>query len=148
MLPIDDNWWRNLSSTARLCLVALWVLFIYVMAILLNRILQSWKERKDEIAANWPSIEGHVQFASVTPNGNRAHGSPQFSAALEYSYFVGEYRSGKYTQDFFTESEANDFAQAMNDKKVQIRYNPVKPDKSVLDESSIQQPTMFATRLD
>jgi hypothetical protein len=93
------------------------------------------KRRRDEIAEGWPSVEGCVQFVSVDPVSSTDY----FKATLEYSYFVGEYRSGKYTQNFDSEDCANAFVQPMKEKKVQVRYNPANPDKSLLDESFIQQ---------
>jgi hypothetical protein len=95
------------------------------------------KRRREEIAQSWPSVEGTVQYTSVAPVFDNKHN--QYYATLEYSYFVGEYRSGKYIQTFGdnSEAEANAFANATKDKKVQVLYNPSNPDKSDLDPSSI-----------
>ncbi|HWB31984.1 MAG TPA: DUF3592 domain-containing protein [Acidobacteriaceae bacterium] len=98
--------------------------------------VQSWrKKRREKIAESWAPIEATIQFTSV----DSVTDTDYFRATLEYSYFVGEYRSGKYTQDFDSEQAASNFTQAMKDKKVQVRYNPSKPDKSLLEDSAVEQ---------
>jgi hypothetical protein len=66
---------------------------------------------------------------------------------LDYSYFVEEYRSGRYSQVFSSEDEADDFTKTMRDKNVLIHYNPLKPDDSVLEESDVEQQIQSAHSL-
>jgi Protein of unknown function (DUF3592) len=102
-----------------------------------------WRKNRDEnIAQGWPSVEGLIISGKVTPIPK----TKQFHVALQYTYFVGEYRSGKYLHDFPSESEADDFVRQMKDKRVQIRYNQSNPDKSVLEQSVIEQHVMLAPR--
>ena len=125
------------------------VALIYFLALALNSILIRWKQRREETEQDWPSVEGNIQYASVAVT---ATSSPsifdsmknEYCVTLEYSYFVGEYRSGKYVRVFGDdfESEANDLVERMKDKKVRVRYNPSNPDESVLDPSFIEQHTM------
>jgi uncharacterized protein (DUF169 family) len=117
--------------------MAIWILSVYALALVINTIQSRWKQRKKEVAADWPSVEGNIQFCSVSHEVRK--GGDFYTVTLEYSYFVGEYRSGEYTEDFENEADANSFIESMKDKKVQISYNASKPDKSMLDESSLPQ---------
>ena len=117
----------------------------FIAATALNAVLSKRRQHQLEIADGWPAIEGRVEFTSVSLTGGR--NATYFMVTLTYSYFVGEYRSGKYTATFALESEANDFAESMKDKKVQIRYNPAEPDKSILEETSIQQQLLSYSRV-
>jgi hypothetical protein len=102
-----------------------------------------WRKNRDEnTAQGWPSVDGLVVSGKVAPipKTNRFH------ATLEYTYFVEEYRSGKYGHDFSSESEADDFVRQMKDKRVQIRYNQSRPDKSVLEQSVIEQHILLTPR--
>jgi Protein of unknown function (DUF3592) len=141
------SFWQNASPVVRLCLVLAEIAFIFFLAKVANFILLRRKQHREEIEQSWPSVEGTVQYTSTAPVFDNKHG--QYYATLEYSYFVGEYRSGKCIQSFGddSEAEADAFAEVMKDKKVQVLYNPSNPDKSDLDPSSIEQHTMFATKL-
>ena len=95
-----------------------------------------WRKNRDEnTAQGWPSVEGVVISGKVTPIPKTS----QFHAILQYTYFVGEYRTGKYDHDFPSETDADDFVRQMKDKRVQIRYKESNPDKSVLEQRAIQQ---------
>ena len=109
-------------------------LIAYPLAFASAAVAAWWHRRRQRIALEWPSIEGCVQFVSVTPITD----SSNYTATLEYSYFVGEYRSGSYDQVFRSEEAANNFAQGMKDKKVPIHYSPRDPDKSVLEDEDVE----------
>lgn len=94
-----------------------------------------WYKRKQKIALAWPTVEGHVQFTSIAP----VRDSSAYSATLQYSYFVGEYQSGSYTEVFDSENGAIDFTERMKDQKVPVRYNPRKPDDSLIEEADVEQ---------
>lgn len=136
----DASWWQQALQRP----LGLSRLLGIVVALIFAPISRWLYKRKQEAALDWPSIEGSVQFATVS----LIRDSTWYSVTLQYSYFVGEYRSGEYSQNFPTESDADDFAKAMKDKKVQVSYNPAKPEDSILDESSIPQQAMFSTRID
>ena len=139
------GFWQNANPAMRLCLVFAEIVFIFILAKVANFVLLRRKQHKEEKEQSWPSVEGTVQYTNVAPVFDNKHN--QYYATLEYSYFVGEYRSGKYIQTFGDDSEADAFAKAMKDKKVQVLYNPSNPDKSDIDPGSIEQHTMFATKL-
>jgi hypothetical protein len=100
------------------------------------------KNRQENIAQGWPSVEGIIISGKVAPIPKTS----RFHVTLQYTYFVEEYRSGKYFHDFSNESEADDFGRQMKDKRVQIRYNQSNPNKSVLEQSVIEQHVMLAPR--
>ena len=105
--------------------------------------LRRWqKRRKESIAQSWPSTEARIHGATVlpVPKTNR------FLVTLQYSYFIQEYRSGTYVHEFSKEENADDFARQMKDKKIQIRYNQSNPDKSVLEQSVVEQHALLAPR--
>ena len=134
--------WHNLLRYGHLWTYLLkWPLYFVAgwTAIYLRR----WrKSRNETIAQGWPSVEGVIVSGKVTPIPKTNH----FHVALQYTYFVEEYRTGKYLHDFPNESEADDFVRQMKDKRVQIRYNQSNPDKSVLEQSVIEQHVMLAPR--
>lgn len=94
------------------------------------------------MAQGWPSVEGVIVSGTVKPIPK----TKQFHAEIVYSYFVGEYRSGRYVQDFPSEPEADDFVRQIKDRRVQIRYNESNPDRSVLEQSVVAQHAMAVPR--
>jgi hypothetical protein len=102
-----------------------------------------WRKTRDENAAQgWPSVEGTILSGKVTPIPKTS----RFHASLQYTYFVDEYRTGKYEHDFPSEDEADDFVRQMKDKRVQIRYQQSNPNKSVLEQSVIAQHVLLTPR--
>ncbi len=105
--------------------------------------MRRWRKNRNETAAQgWPSAEGRIQSGRVTPIPKTSH----FHASLDYTYFVGEYRTGKYEHDFDSEADADNFVRTMNDKRVQIRYKESNPDKSVLEQRTIEQYILLTPR--
>jgi hypothetical protein len=95
-----------------------------------------WRHKgKQNKAAGWPSVEG-VIVSSKAEHIPKTH---LYLATLTYSYFVEEYRAGKYTREFSNESDADEFARSMKDRRLQIRYQQSKPDISVIDQSALEQ---------
>jgi hypothetical protein len=117
-----------------------WPLFLLLgwLAIFIRR----WRRRRDEEAAQgWPSVDGRIIGGKVT----RVAHTSQFMATLEYSYSLEDkYRYGKYIHEFPKKAEAEEFVRRMKDIRVQIRYKPSNPDKSVLEQSVIQQHILLA----
>ena len=104
---------------------------------------QRWRKRRREtIAQSWPSVEGIIISGKVTPIPK----TTRFHATLQYTFFVEEYRTGKYVHEFTREIDADDFVRQMKDKRVQIRYKDSNPDKSVLEQSVIEQHILLAPR--
>jgi hypothetical protein len=102
-----------------------------------------WRKDRDENRAQgWPSVDGLIISGKVTPIPKTS----RFHASLQYTYFVEEYRTGKYDHDFLSEADADDFVRQMKDKRVQIRYNQSNPDKSVLEQSVVAQHILLTPR--
>jgi Protein of unknown function (DUF3592) len=102
-----------------------------------------WQKRRMEtIAQSWPSVEGVILSGSVSP----APKTSCFVATLQYSYFVGEYHTGTYFHEFARETDADDFVRQLNNKRVPIRYNPANADKSVLEQSVVEQHAQLTPR--
>jgi hypothetical protein len=104
---------------------------------------QRWqKRRRETIAQSWPYVEGIIISGKVTPIPK----TTRFHAMLQYTFFVEEYRTGKYVHEFTREIDADDFVRQMKDKRVQIRYKDSNPDKSVLEQSVIEQHILLTPR--
>jgi hypothetical protein len=100
------------------------------------------KNRREETAQGWPSIEGRITGGKVVaiPKTSR------FLATVSYIFFLEEYHTGKYTHEFSKESDADDFVRNMRDQRVHIRYKQSNPDKSVLEQSVVEQHILLAPR--
>lgn len=102
-----------------------------------------WRKSRDEQAAQgWPSAEGRIIGVTVT----QVPKTTRFLATLEYSFFLTEYHYGKYTHEFGNESDANEFARQMKEKRVPIRYKDSDPDRSVLEQRAVEQHILLAPR--
>jgi hypothetical protein len=102
-----------------------------------------WRKARNENAAQgWPSVEGRIQSGKVAPIPKTS----RFLATLTYTYFIEEYRSGKYVHEFNNEEDADNFVRQIKDKSVHIRYKQSNPDKSVLEQSVIEQHIMLTPR--
>jgi hypothetical protein len=100
------------------------------------------KSRRENAAQGWPSVEGVIVSGKATPIPKTSHAH----VTLQYTYFVDEYRTGQYDHDFPNETDADEFVRQMKDKRVQIRYQQSNPDKSVLEQSVVEQHVMLASR--
>ena len=99
----------------------------------------------EKISSNTASEESiHRRLAHRHRNDpdRRSQSSSQTSVwtvTFSYSYFVDEYRSGEFElPEFSSEDEADDFARLLKGKQVLAHYNPRNPDKSILDNASLQ----------
>lgn len=103
--------------------------------------IRRWRRNHvEEAAQGWPSAEGNITSGKVT---RLAHTNRQL-VTLEYSYFVEEYRYGKYTHEFSKKEEAEEFIRQLTNKHVQIRYNPSNPKQSVLEQRVAEQYVLLA----
>ena len=102
-----------------------------------RKLYQKW--RQNRAFAGWPSAEATVQYGTVHSQGPR-----QFWVELTYTYFVEEYRSGKHVHRFRKEDEADEFLRQIKDKRLQARYNPSKPDESVILDRDLEMVALLA----
>jgi hypothetical protein len=100
------------------------------------------KSRAENAAQGWPSVDGRISGGSVKPIPK----TKRYLATLTYTYFLGEYRTGKYIHEFENEADADNFVHAMTDKHVPIRYNDSDPTRSVLEQRAIEQHILLAPR--
>jgi hypothetical protein len=93
------------------------------------------KRRREAVAQNWPSAEGIILTGHVAPTPKTSC----FTATLQYTYFVDEYRTGTYIHEFAREIDADEFVRQLNNQRIPIRYKQSNPDKSVLEQSVVEQ---------
>jgi hypothetical protein len=91
------------------------------------------KRRQRRATESWPSAQANVLDGRIHREGPRS-----LWAEVTYSYFVDEYRSGAYVRKFRKEEEAEELIRQIKDKRIQLRYNPAKPDESVLLEHDVE----------
>ncbi|MGA1980844.1 MAG: DUF3592 domain-containing protein [Acidobacteriaceae bacterium] len=105
--------------------------------------IRRWRKNRDENAAQgWPSVEGLIISAEAT----RIAKTSRFIVTLKYSYFLTEYHYGEYIHDFANEVDAKEFASQLRNKRIQVRYNQSKPNKSVLEQRTIEQYILLTPR--
>lgn len=105
-----------------------------------KKLYQKWRQNRAFVS--WPSTEATVQFGTVHSPGPR-----QFWAELTYTYFVEEYRSGTHVHRFRKEDEADEFLRQIKDKRLQIRYNPRKPDESVILDRDLEMVALLVPQI-
>lgn len=101
-----------------------------------RRWYQKW--RQDRAMAGWPSTDATILGGSAHKEGMRHW------AEVTYSYYVGEYRAGKYLRRFRREQDADEFLRQVKDKRVQVHYNPDNPDKSVILDRDVEMIVLLA----
>jgi hypothetical protein len=94
-----------------------------------------FQESMQKTAVGWPSAQGTIQWAKV----ERIPGTMRFVVNLTYTYFVGKFRAGDFAQEFRKEHDAEAFAHAMRDRRLQIRYKESDPETSIIDRGSMEQ---------
>lgn len=97
------------------------------------------KRRQKQAMESWPATDATIQSGKVRKAGMRS-----YWAELDYTYYVGEYRTGSYIRHFRREEEANDFVREVKDKRVHVHYNPTNPDKSVILDRDMEMISMLA----
>jgi Protein of unknown function (DUF3592) len=91
-----------------------------------------WRSVQFSDSSNWPMMPATVEEVNVEAHYRRS--STTYTAEVVYSYQVGgEYYSGRYTAESFSEEDANAIASKHpRASKVQIHVNPAKPEVSDL----------------
>jgi hypothetical protein len=96
-----------------------------------RKLYQKW--RQNQATAGWPSTDATIQSGQV-----HKEGPWRFWAEITYTYYVGEYRSGKHVHRFRREEDADNFVRQIKDKRVQVHYNASDPDKSVILDRDLE----------
>jgi hypothetical protein len=108
-------------------------LFAFVVggaAIAVRKFIQRMRESR---AAAWPSADGQVQTAEV----KKQQGGCFVEVSYRY-YAQQQYRYGKYRRYFRRKAQAEEFAEAIRGRSVQIRYRDDNPADSVLLEQDLR----------
>ncbi len=91
-----------------------------------------WRFARFSDSSNWPMMPATVEEVTVQAHYGRS--STTYRAEVVYSYRVGgEYYSGRYTTDSFSEEEANAVvSKCPKGSAMQVHVNPAKPEVSDL----------------
>ncbi len=82
-------------------------------------------------AESWYEVPGRIESGEVS--GIRDPRGSLFTARLSYSYSVNnEWFAGQVKRSFSDEQKAWDFVDRLRGKALSVRYNPRKPEKSVI----------------
>ena len=92
---------------------------------------QKW--RQNRAMAGWQTTEALIQSGMI-----HEHGPRRFWVELTYSYFVAEYRAGKHIHHFRKEEDADEFIRQTKGRRIQLLYNPNKPDDSVILDRDLE----------
>lgn len=91
-----------------------------------------WQKLRQRRAAAWPSADGEVQSATV----KRKNG---YTVAVGYRYYArSEYHYGKYSRFFRRKEQAEQFAEALRGRHIQVRYQEDKPEVSVVLDQDLR----------
>jgi len=96
----------------------------------MRKIFQKW--RQERAMAGWPTTEARILWGTVEREGRRIW------VEFTFSYFVGEYRSGKYVRTFRKEEDADEFVRYVKDRHIQIRYKASDPDDSTILDRDLE----------
>jgi hypothetical protein len=101
-----------------------------------RKLYQKWRQNK--AMAGWPATDGTIQSGEVHKQGLR------YWVELTYTYYVGEYRTGKHVHHFRREEDAGEFVRQVKDRHVQVHYNASKPDNSVILDRDLEMVALMA----
>ena len=86
-------------------------------------------------AESWSQANGRIETGEVTGIRSYPEWKSSFTAVVNYSYSVnGEWYAGELKQKFNDEQKAWEFVDQRKGKEILVRYNPNKPDRSVIWE--------------
>lgn len=91
---------------------------------------RSTRRRMSAKGRDWPSCQGHVESSKSYSHQEGV------TVRIGYSYSVnGEYYAGYFEEAFYSDAPADRLTAALREgQPVTIRYEPNKPDKSLLLE--------------
>jgi Protein of unknown function (DUF3592) len=122
-----------------------WFVYVWLGLIFAGWLKPLWPRIQRQRVSRWPTVSGQIESVTVSEakwsffSGSRRGSSPSYVAELGYSYSTaGNVEAGFYKREFWTEGEASEFARDLKGKPVVVHYNPNKPSKSALSESSIE----------
>ena len=99
--------------------------------------VQKWKQNR--AIEGWPATDATIQSGQVQKQGLWS-----YWAEVTYTYYVDEYRVGKYVRHFRREDHADDFVREIKDKRVHVHYEANNPDKSVILDRDLEMIALLA----
>lgn len=111
-----------------------------VGAVWVRRLYQKRRQRK--AMEGWPFTEARLQGGQVHKEGWR-----NISAEITYTYFVEEYRLGKYIRRFRRTEDAEEFLRNIRDKRVMVHYDRSNPDHSVILDRDLELVVLLVPQL-
>jgi hypothetical protein len=121
---MHSHWWRLLAPITHN------LTFVYAAAgALTARIWQKLRQRR---AAAWPSADGTVEWTKIESK----HGH---TVVVEYRYYArSQYHEGKYLRHFRSKTSAQQFADALYGRHIQVRFQEDNPAISVILEDDLR----------
>jgi hypothetical protein len=104
----------------------------FAMGGLVVTVRRYWQKLREDRAASWPSADAVIQSVIVLPHDGH-------DVQISYRYYaMQEYRYGKYSRHFRSKTPAEQFADAIRGRSLQIRYDETNPEVSVLMERDLE----------
>src|SRR5258708_6929079 len=120
MTAIDFKYWS-------------WDLFGLVVALSVAATQKMWRGYLDRRSETWPLSYGRIDRVSVDLQDKGT------KVRCTYSYSVGTERfTGQFKKQFEDSEEGNAWAEAVDKKQVQVRYDPGNPSRSQLREADLE----------
>jgi hypothetical protein len=110
------------------------IVFFAVGAVVLFSLWLNRRRARAKMAATWPVTEATIQSLSTVPSGGR--GNPpvdvgNFSYVVNDDYYAG---MARISRSFSTHGAS---PKDLVDKKIQVRYDPQKPEKYSVVEDEV-----------
>lgn len=100
-----------------------------------------WRWFLRQRAATWPSTQGRIDSTQINDTKSpfrNTRSSNVVTASFTYSYQVNDAKyDDTYKKGFGTTEEAEDFLRDLEGKALTIQYNPARPSRSAIVDSSI-----------
>jgi hypothetical protein len=111
--------------------------YVWLGLIALGWLKPVWQKIQRGRAESWPITTAQIESATITGGPQRK--SEGVEVELSYSYQpAGKPENGTYKRKFYTVEEAVEFQRDLKGKPVAVHYNPNKPSKSAVSESSLE----------
>jgi uncharacterized SAM-binding protein YcdF (DUF218 family) len=110
-----------------------------VVALGVRRLYQKWRANQ---ALAWPVANAIILGGQVKTTSRGL-----VFVELTYSYFVAEYRAGKYLRRLRRAEDAEEFIRQMKDKHVQVRYRESNPEHSVILDRDIEMLALLTPQM-
>ncbi len=114
-----------------------WWWILLMAGIILTGVLSAWWEWwRRRRAEGWPAAQGRIVSTFVRVRSGRRRSA--YEAEIAYSFSVdGECNVGRYSETFASDDEAREYVRNLEGKPVAIRYNPERPESSLLLEQDL-----------